>query len=184
MTSFEYVSVLLSIVVSLALAHLLIGVAKVIKVGASRFSVPLLGWVGYLAFGCVDYWFSVWHAHSEAVWSLGFVSFLLLLGATLFVTCWLVVPDFEGSEPIDLATFHSENRRKFLAGMLLYNVLGMIANQMLPGFQSWEMTLLSVGQLFSLGAAWVWDSRRVQLAAVALMYLLTAWYAVNFIPAL
>jgi len=45
MTAFEYVSVLLSIVVSLALAHLLIGVARVIKVGASRVSVPLLAWI-------------------------------------------------------------------------------------------------------------------------------------------
>ena len=42
MTPFEYVSVLLSIVVSLALTHLLIGITRIIKVGVSRWSVPLV----------------------------------------------------------------------------------------------------------------------------------------------
>ena len=50
MTPFEYVSVLLSIVVSLALAHLLIGIAKMIKVGISRWSIPLLSWIGLMSF--------------------------------------------------------------------------------------------------------------------------------------
>ena len=50
MTPFEYVSVLLSIVVSLALAHLLIGIAKMIKVGIRRWSIPLLGWIGLMSF--------------------------------------------------------------------------------------------------------------------------------------
>jgi hypothetical protein len=43
MTPFEYVSVLLSIVMSLALTHLLIGITEMIKAGVSRWSIPLVG---------------------------------------------------------------------------------------------------------------------------------------------
>jgi hypothetical protein len=50
MTAFEYVSVLLSIVISLALAHLLVGVTKIIRAGVRRWSVPLVGWIGLPAF--------------------------------------------------------------------------------------------------------------------------------------
>jgi hypothetical protein len=90
MTPFEYVSVLLSMVVSLALAHLLIGITRIIKAGVSRWSIPMLGWIGFMIFLCIDYWFSVWAARNDPVWSLGFVCFLLVLGAVLFVGCWMI----------------------------------------------------------------------------------------------
>lgn len=184
MTPFEYVSVLLSIVISLALAHLLIGIAKIIKAGVSRWSVPLLGWIGYTAFLCLDYWFSTWHAHAEPVWSLEFVSFLLLLGANIFVTCWLVIPDIDGTQPVDLAAFNTANRRKYLSGLFVYACLSVVVNQLIPGFQSPIMLLISGGQIGLLLIAWIWESQRVQVGAVVAMYLITTWYALRFIPAL
>jgi hypothetical protein len=166
MTPFEYVSVLLSIVISLALTHLLIGITKIIKAGVSRWSIPLVGWIGFMAFMCVDYWFSVWHARNDPVWSLGFVCFLLLLGAILFVNCWLIVPEVEIKEPVDLAAHHAAVRRKFLTGLFFYLILGHIA------------------QISLIVTAWIFESPRIQLGVIAAMYLLTAWYALNFIPAL
>lgn len=41
MGPFEYIAVLLSIVISLALAHLLAGIAHMIDKGVRRFSIPL-----------------------------------------------------------------------------------------------------------------------------------------------
>ena len=84
MTAFEYVSILLSIVVSLALAHLLHGTAQILKAGVSRRSAIVVAWNAYVALLCVDYWFSVWSVRNEPVWTLGFVAFLLLLGSLLF----------------------------------------------------------------------------------------------------
>jgi hypothetical protein len=184
MTPFEYVSVLLSIVISLALTHLLIGITKIIKAGVSRWSIPLVGWIGFMAFMCVDYWFSVWHARNDPVWSLGFVCFLLLLGAILFVNCWLIVPEVEIKEPVDLAAHHAAVRRKFLTGLLIYLVLGHLANLMLAGFQSSAVKLLGIAQISLIVTAWIFESPRIQLGVIAAMYLLTAWYALNFIPAL
>jgi hypothetical protein len=184
MTPFEYVSVLLSIVISLALAHLLVGVAKIIKVGVSRWSIPLIGWIGLMAFMCVDSWFSTWHARADPVWSLGFVCFLLLMGAILFIDCWLVVPDIEGTEPVDLEAYHAVIRRKFLPGLLAYLCLGIVANLMLEDFQSPTLMLLVGTEAALVVTAWIWESPRVQVGVIAAIYVLSAWYSVNFIPAL
>jgi hypothetical protein len=45
MQPFDYVAVLLSIVISFALAHLLTGVARMIQNGVRRFSIPLAQWI-------------------------------------------------------------------------------------------------------------------------------------------
>ena len=184
MTPFEYVSVLLSIVMSLALTHLLIGITKIIRAGVRRWSVPMLGWIGFVAFLCIDYWFSVWHARNDPVWALGFVCFLLLLGALLFINCWLIMPEVEPDEPIDLAAHMSVVRRKFLVGLLLYMACGQVANLMLSGFQSPAVKLLGVAQISLLVTAIRFDSPRVQLGVIAVLYVLTGWYALNFIPEL
>ncbi|MDH4105858.1 MAG: hypothetical protein OEW50_07425 [Gammaproteobacteria bacterium] len=184
MTPFEYVSVLLSIVISLALTHLMIGITRIIKAGVSRWSIPLVGWIGFMAFMCVDYWFSVWHARNDPVWSLGFICFLLLLGAVLFVNCWMIVPEVEVNEPVDLAAHHAAIRRKFLTGLFFYLILGHLANLMLAGFQSSTVKLLGIAQIGLIVTAWMFESARIQLGVIAAMYLLTAWYALNFIPAL
>jgi len=184
MTPFEYVSVLLSIVISLALTHLLIGITKIIKAGVSRWSIPLIGWIGFLSFLCVDYWFSTWHARAVPVWSLGFVSFLLVLGAALFITCWILVPEVDVTEPVDLAAHYTFIRRKFLGGLVIYLALGHMANLVLTGFQAWAVKLLGLAQVSLVVIAWAWESPRIQIAVLAAMYLLGVWYALNFIPAL
>jgi hypothetical protein len=182
MTPFEYVSVLLSVVISLALAHLLIGITKIVKAGVSRWSIPLMGRIGIMAFLCIDYWFSIWTVRDLPVWSLGFVSFLLLLGAVLFVSCWMIVPEIDGNDPVDLAAHYAALRRKFLIGVLLYTVLAQLANLMLEGFESTTVKLIGTMQAAFIITAWTFQSSRVQLGVVAAMYVLMTWYALNFIP--
>lgn len=60
MNTFEYVSVILSVVVSLAFTHLLAGVVRLIHARGVKFSFVHAGWIALLVFWCVDYWFSVW----------------------------------------------------------------------------------------------------------------------------
>lgn len=58
MTAFEFVSVLLSIVVSLAFTLILTGTARLIQAKGVRFSLVYALWVGLIVFSCVDYWIS------------------------------------------------------------------------------------------------------------------------------
>jgi len=90
--TFEYVSVIFSVVVSLAFTHLLAGMVRLIHARGVKFSFVHAGWIALLVFWCVDYWFSVWHLRDAETWTLGFVSFLLLMATVLYIACGLAVP--------------------------------------------------------------------------------------------
>lgn len=183
MTTFEYVSVILSVVVSLAFAHLLTGLVRLIHARSIRFSLVYAGWIGLLLFWCVDYWFSVWQLRSSDVWTLGFVAFLLLMATVLYIACGLAVPsesDLEGGN--NLAAFHDVNRRRYLGALFAYQVLSIFGNLAIAPLQS--AALVNIGQIALVGAAWLWPDRRIQMVAIVVMYLLTGWYASHYVSAL
>lgn len=183
MTTFEYVSVLLSIVVSLAFTHVLAGVVRLIHARGVKFSLLYAGWISLLLFWCVDYWFSVWQLRHANVWTLGFVAFLLLMATVLYVACGLAVPaEAELEHGAHLEAFHNANRRRYLGALFAYQVLSIFGNLSIAPLQS--AALVNVGQIILVGLAWTWGDRRVQVVALTMMYLLTAWYAFKYIPAL
>ncbi|MEQ1491434.1 MAG: hypothetical protein ABL932_12880 [Terricaulis sp.] len=183
MSTFEYVSVIFSVVVSLAFTHLLAGIVRLIHARGVKFSFVHAAWIALLVFWCIDYWFSTWHLREAEVWTLGFVSFLLLMATVLYVACGLAVPaEGEITEGTDLNAFYNTNRRKFLSVLFAYQLLSIGGNLAIAPLQlaGW----VNVGQLTIIGAAWLWPDRRVQIGAVVLMAALTAWYAVTFISVL
>src|SRR5689334_6509280 len=152
MTTFEFVSVLLSIVVSLAFAHLLTGIARLIQAKVVNPSLPYIGWLGIFLFCCVGYWFSLWQARATAQWSLTYVLFWLALGAVLYLTCWLVVPTESAvEEQIDLSAFFETRRRSFLGAYLVYTAMGLTANLTIGSLAS--AALVSALQLALVGSA-------------------------------
>lgn len=182
-TTFEYVSVLLSIVVSLAFTHLIAGAIRLFQARGTTFSFVYAGWFVLLLFWCVDYWFSLWQARNLDVWTLGFVSFLLLMATVLYAACGLAVPtEAEAAEGVDLAAFHATCRRRYLGVLFLYQLLSIAGNLAIAPLQA--AAVVNVGQIALIAAAWFWGGRRVQVAAVVLTCLLTGWYAFRFIPAL
>jgi hypothetical protein len=96
------------------------------------------------------------------------------------------MPEVDVEESVDLAAHHAALRRKFLAGLLLYTIIGQLANVMLAGFQSPTLQLLGVMQLALISAAWIWELPRIQLGVIAALalYAVAGCYAWNFIPAL
>jgi len=184
MRPFDYIAVLLSIVISLALAHLLTGIACIIQNGIRRFSLPLAQWMLFCLFLCVDYWFSIWRLHEEMVWTLPYVGLLLVQAAIVFVASRLIVPIGSGDDAIDMTAFFDRNRRKFMAVVLTLAVVNEVTNLSLPGFGSLHVGLLVGAWIVILSVGWFWHSYRVQLAVAAANVALTVHYAVTFIPAL
>jgi hypothetical protein len=184
MRPFDYVSILLSIVISFALAHLLGGIAHIVQNGFRRFSIPLAHWIAFCLFLCVDYWFSIWHARDQLNWSLGYVCQLLTLGALIYIASRLVVPATPGDEPIDLTDFFDRNRRKLMGVLIMLAVCNEAINLTLEGFGSPLLAVMVVAYIALFAIAWTWKSQPVQLAVVAANVALTAYYAVTFVPAL
>lgn len=179
---FTYVSAFLSIVIALALTHLLAGIAALLRARVVRVSWRYATWVGILMFACVDYWFSIWGLRTETGWSLGFVLYLLVLATLLYISVRLVVPHVSEGVDLDLAAFDNAHRRKYLAAFAAYIATGTIANLSISGFQS--AVWINVVTLALIACAWLWPDPRVQTAVTSAILALFGYYAFKYIPAL
>ena len=179
MTTFEFVSVLLSLVVSLALAHLLTGMARMLVAKEMKFSFVLLGWMGIALFNCIDLWFSLWAARDTPEWSLGYILLWLAAAIAIYLFSWVVVPDGK-LDGVDLRAYHYENRRKFLPLAALYLVVGFIINMTVSQFQALVSIQAAVFYI-PIIVAWIWSNRWIQFVALALHWALMIQYAVQFL---
>lgn len=181
MTSFEFVSVLLSIVISLAFTHLLTGIATLIRTRPRRFPLLYVGWLGLMLFGCIDYWLSLWQLRSLDTWSLAFILVWLLFATMIYLQAWLLVPEGEhasGDNSID-DNFVS-NRRQFLGAWEIGILLALVVNFNTPAMvmANW----FSVAAFIVVALAWWSPNRVIQYSVLGTYYLLYIWYAVTFIP--
>lgn len=179
MTTFEFVSVLLSLVVSLALAHVLTGMARMLVAKGLKFSFVLFGWMAVALFDCVDLWFSLWAARDTTVWSLGYVLLWLAAAIAIYLFAWVVVPE-DKLDGVDLRAYHHENRRKFLPLAASYLVIGFLINMTVAQFQS-LVSIEAVIFYIPIIIAWIWPNRWVQFGAVAAIWILLIKYAVQFL---
>lgn len=184
MRPFDYIAVLLSIVISFALAHLLAGIANMIENGVRRFSIPLAQWIAFSLFLCVDYWFFVWHLHDQQVWSLSYVIVLLTDASLIFLAARLIVPAASGGAPIDLNEFFEHKRRKYFAVVALLAALNEAINLTLPGFGSWLLGLMVAAWIVLFSIAAFVKSNAVQIGVAGANIALTVYYALTFVPAL
>lgn len=178
MTAFEFVSVLLSIVVSLAFTHILTGMARLIQAKRVRFSIVYALWVGLIVFSCVDYWISLWGLRNVTDWPLTLVLFMLSAATVLYLVSWLVVPA-EVDDGIDLVVFHDQNHRKYAGAFGIYMLFGAIANSFIQGFQS--AVLLSFVFAALAAVTWLWRSAWVQRLAIGGLYVGLAYYCATYI---
>jgi hypothetical protein len=184
MRTFEFVATLLSIIISLAFAHLLSGIAHIIQNGVKRFSLLLTHWIAFCLFLCVDYWFTIWHARNREIWSLGYVCLLLAQGAIIYVAARLVVPAPTHEGPIDLTAFFDHHRRKFMGAIAVLAIVNEATNLTLEGFNTSLLAMMVVAWVVLAVTALLFKSYRVQYAVAVANVILTAWYAVTFVPAL
>lgn len=179
MTTFEFVSVLLSLVVSLALAHVLTVMARMLVAKEMKFSFLLFGWMAVALFNCIDLWFSLWAARDTPAWSLGYILLWLAAAIAIYLFAWVVAP--EGKlDGVDLRAYYEENRRKFLPLATLYLVFGFLINMTVSQFQALASVQAAAFYMPAI-AAWIWPQRWVQFAALTFHWLLLIGYAVQFL---
>ena len=179
---FTYVTAFLSIVVALAMTHLLGGVAAILRDGIARHSPVYYTWLAILLFSCVDFWFSLWGLRTTAAWPLPFVLFLLVSATLLYLACHLVVPGESEPGPFDGRAFHDRHRRRYVGTFFLYLLSGTAANLMIAGFAG--AVAMNAVTLALLALAWWRRETAVQVGVALALLALLGYYAVNFIPAL
>jgi hypothetical protein len=183
---FEYVIVLLSVVLSLGIARVLESHAHLLKRGADvRWSPTYILWLVIILACHVDLWASLWMVRTAASWSMGSLLVVLMGATSLFYAAVLSAPDLEPGRPIDLWAFHLENRRRYLGAVIAYLILGAVINMtLLAGHFDWATfggALPSVG--LALAAIFI-SNRRVQIVAPILLAILMVIYFASYFPTL
>lgn len=184
MAIFDYVMLLISVVLSLGLARLLETHARLIKRGASvRWSATYLAWFAIVGALHVDLWATLWAVHTNTHWQWTEIMGFFFQAVALFYGAVLLAPDEHG-DTIDLWRFHLENRRRYLTAVIVYTLLGAWLSMTFLPVEQFLSAVYKVGLpmvAFCIVAMFVsalWAQRAIALAMVALV----AWYFATYLP--
>ena len=117
---FAYLSVMISIVLGLAVAHVLGSIVRVINNRDHTVMYwPSLLWAGTLLLLVAQVWWADASLRTHTAWT--FSAFLVLLAqpAALYLLCALIIPVPDGASAFDMRTAYARNRPWFLGALLL-----------------------------------------------------------------
>lgn len=114
MSKFEYLSVLVSIVIGLGISNLLSGAARLIQLrNRARMYLPTLVWMGILFLANVQIWWVAFDRREVEEWNFFLFLLYLLIPMGAVVLSYLVVPDLGDEDEVDLKASYFENRGWF-----------------------------------------------------------------------
>ena len=121
MTIFEYLLVLISIIVGLGIAHILSGIGRIVSHPGRRkvYWVHLL-WVGWAFLWLVFFWWFEFARSMTKVWTPTTYLFLVLYAVLLYLFCVIVLPS-EAPDGADYRRYYYSRRRWIF--MLLLGVI-------------------------------------------------------------
>jgi hypothetical protein len=134
MSPFEYLSVLVSIIVGLALTQLLSGAARLIQLRRRVVMHPAtLWWMVSLFLINVQVWWVAFDRRESRDWN--FFSFLLylLIPIGLFLLSYLVLPDLGDEDRPDLRANFDDNRQWFFGLLAALPAISLIEQVLREG---------------------------------------------------
>ncbi len=164
MTPFEHLTVLISIVIGMGLAHLLNTVHELIQVrGRVRvYWLPVL-WFFLIAVGLVEWWWAIFALRTTVKWNFFYFLFVLLSPISLYLAAAFVLPDDSerGNDVIDLRRYYYENRGWLFGTLAVNPALDAIRR----GVEVGTVTDLSV-----------WSNATAAVLVASLGMVKTPWY--------
>jgi hypothetical protein len=124
MNLFEYVMVLASIVIGLAMTHLLQGLLNIIQKRPRVYWVHLV-WVGFAFFQTVFWWWWEFRYSLVEAWTLPLYLFIIGYAFLLYIFCGLLFPEsLEGYG--DFKTYFYKQRSWFFSVFVLLFVVDLV----------------------------------------------------------
>jgi hypothetical protein len=123
MTSFEYLSVLVSIILGLGLTHLLSAARDLIQRRAEiQFHwLPLL-WAALILLAQIEWWWGLFEFRARTEWNFFSFLFLLLSPVSMYLTAGIVLPQVEDGVR-DLKQYYFDSHRWLFSLAGLTNLL-------------------------------------------------------------
>ena len=130
--SFNYLRIILTVVVGLGLTTALNALGKVIKFRPfiKVYWVAVLWEIGVLLM-LLLHWYSVWVFHMIQDWTYLKFVLLLLPSFSLYVTSHLAFPEFQQGKKYDLEKFYYQNRKYFFGAAATYFVLDALQSRLI-----------------------------------------------------
>ena len=134
MGPFDYLSVLISIILGLGITQLLTGVGRLIQ-SRDRVRVywPTLAWVSLLLLVHVQTWWSMFGMRNVREWTFLAFFVVLLQPVILYLLSALVLPDLNGPERVDLRQNYLDQSRWFFGLFVLLLVVSVLKEVVLDG---------------------------------------------------
>jgi hypothetical protein len=127
MNPFDYLTILVSIVLGLAMTNVLTRLAAIVSARERvDFYWPPVAWAIWVFFICVQHWWAAWSTHEMRAWT--FLAFFtgLLDPIILFFLSALVLPDRDEAGPIDLGAWYYRNRAWFFGTLALLPIASIV----------------------------------------------------------
>jgi hypothetical protein len=124
MSAFEYIAVIVSVIIGLGLTRILQGVGGLLE-ARSRVRVYWvhLVFTGIILVGHLQFWWLFWSSRQLEAWSFFPFLFLLLQPIILYLLAGLCFPEFSDTGSIDFRDFYYHNHRWFFGLLALLMVL-------------------------------------------------------------
>ena len=133
MTPFEYVVVLISIILGLGITTILTGVAEWIKhFRQSTLYTPYIIWIVLVFVMHVHEWWESYALKSIEVWRLPLFLFVILYPINLYVLAHLLFPR-QTDEPFNAKEFYQKRYPTFFICVLILDLLSVIHNITISG---------------------------------------------------
>lgn len=127
MTKFEYLSVLTSIIIGLALANLLSGAARLIQLrGRIRPHATTLCWMAMLFLANIQIWWVAFERREATEFSFFAFLLYLMMPIPMFLISYLILPDLGDEDAADLSANFADNRVWFFGLLALVPAVSLI----------------------------------------------------------
>ncbi len=136
MTAFDYITVLISIILGLGITQIMTGVADLVhQWDKVKLYWPHLIWIVLVFILHIMEWWETYQLQVFNSWRLPFFLFLSLYPVNLFILARILFP-FSPQEgaTIDLKQFYYANFRKFFLSMTILVALSITSNIIVHGF--------------------------------------------------
>ena len=132
MTTFEYLSVFISIVIGLGVVRVLGGVATLLDRQESKAYWVHSTWVGYFIFWLPWFWWFEFDWRHETTWTFPVFFFVVIFAMLYYLAVVVLVPTREADYK-DLESYFYRVRPRFFALLVLINIADVIDTFLKPG---------------------------------------------------
>jgi hypothetical protein len=179
MSPFEFVAVLISIILGLGITQLMSGVANLIHQWKEvRLYGPHLVWIILVFILHVQDWWLLYELRNMARWELPMFLFQILYPISLFVLARVLFP--MGTET-DMKSYYLANYRKFFALVMVLSFLSAVQNVLFHhlGNEGWFINAALFFGFYALFSRQQLSERVHQVLSIILLILMIAGILYN-----